>query len=145
MLFNIPFYCYEGKLLAETSAKVIVLYPNEQDILPLFEEILLQNVTGKTWIATSEWIKSKRLSSSKYAQILQGTMGFIQVFGEIPGFYEFLVKVKPQHQWSIIATTHLNDSKVNNTLQLFSKQLFLLEVKPGPLTKLQIMKIIIIQ
>ena len=137
VLLNIPFYCYEGKLLAETRAHVIILYSNEQDAFPLVEEILQQNVTGKTWIATSDWIKSKLYSSSKYAHILQGTMGFVQVFGEIPRFYEFLVKVKLQNQWSKIDIIHLKESKVNKTIQLFTKQPFCLEDKLGPLNKLQ--------
>ena len=132
VLFNIPFYCYEGKLLAETRAHVIILYSNEQDAFPLVEEILQQNVTGKTWIATSDWIKSKLYSSSNYAQILQGTMGFAQVFGGLSGFYEFLVKMKPQNQWSIIYSTHFNDSKVNNMLQLFTKNNILFGVESRP-------------
>uniref|UniRef100_A0A8C4PYG2 G-protein coupled receptors family 3 profile domain-containing protein n=1 Tax=Eptatretus burgeri TaxID=7764 RepID=A0A8C4PYG2_EPTBU len=74
----------------EKIQQFVILYSNEQDASPLIEELLLQNVTGKTWLGTSDWIRSKRYSSSHYAHILRGSMGFIQIFGEIPGFHEFL-------------------------------------------------------
>ena len=115
----------EGKLVAETNAHVIILYSTEQDAFPLIEEVLLQNVTGKTWIATSNWITSKRYITSRYAHILQGTIGFVQALSKIPGLYEFLVKVKPQHQWSTMNTIYHDDNQVNNTLQYFWKIKFI--------------------
>jgi len=103
----------------KTSARVIILYSSEADVLPLIEELLLQNVTGKTWIATSDWIKSQRYASSRYAHILEGTIGFVQTPGNIPGFYEFLVKLKPENQWSINNAIQINGNQVNNTLDIF--------------------------
>ena len=103
----------------KTSAHVIILYSSEADVLPLIEELLLQNVTGKTWIATSDWIKSQRYASSRYAHILEGTIGFVQTPGKMPGFYEFLVKLKPENQWSINNTVSINVNQVNNTLDIF--------------------------
>uniref|UniRef100_UPI00358F0633 extracellular calcium-sensing receptor-like n=1 Tax=Myxine glutinosa TaxID=7769 RepID=UPI00358F0633 len=84
-----------GDLLNETKAKVLLVFSNEAEFLPLALEAVRRNVTGKIWLATETWVTSSTLSSPEYAPSFKGSIGLALRRGEIPGLEEFLLKIRP--------------------------------------------------
>ncbi|XP_029435603.1 extracellular calcium-sensing receptor-like [Rhinatrema bivittatum] len=78
-----------------SSANAIVVFSGDTKLVPVMDEMLRQNVTGKIWIASEAWSTSSLLSQQKYAGILSGTIGFALHSGEMPGFKEFLISTYP--------------------------------------------------
>uniref|UniRef100_A0A3Q3BDE1 Vomeronasal 2, receptor 1 n=1 Tax=Kryptolebias marmoratus TaxID=37003 RepID=A0A3Q3BDE1_KRYMA len=46
------------KTVAESTAKIIVVFSSDVDLSPLITELLHQNVTNRTWIASEAWVTS---------------------------------------------------------------------------------------
>ena len=44
--------------VVEDTAKIIVVFSSDVDLSPLITELLRQNVTNRTWIATEAWVTS---------------------------------------------------------------------------------------
>ncbi|XP_069464362.1 extracellular calcium-sensing receptor-like [Ambystoma mexicanum] len=78
-----------------STANVIVIFSSEAGLTPLMEEMVRQNVTGKTWIASEAWSTSSLLSMERYWDILAGTIGFAIHSGEMPGFEAHLTSINP--------------------------------------------------
>uniref|UniRef100_A0A8C4QM07 Vomeronasal 2, receptor 1 n=1 Tax=Eptatretus burgeri TaxID=7764 RepID=A0A8C4QM07_EPTBU len=85
-----------GRIVQRTKANTILLYTNEPDLFPFVEEIIMRNITDKTWLATHPWVSSPILGKKRYAEIFQGSIGFILRRGIVPGLQEFLKSLKPQ-------------------------------------------------
>uniref|UniRef100_A0A8D2LR03 Receptor ligand binding region domain-containing protein n=1 Tax=Varanus komodoensis TaxID=61221 RepID=A0A8D2LR03_VARKO len=83
------------KVVKETNATVIVVYSSDIDFHPLVEELMISNVTGKTWIASEAWVTSALIAKPEYFSLLGGAIGFGIKRGEIPGFKEFLLDLHP--------------------------------------------------
>ncbi|XP_030044047.1 extracellular calcium-sensing receptor-like [Microcaecilia unicolor] len=77
--------------IRSSTANAIVVFSGSLELIPLMDEMVRQNVTGKIWIASDAWSTSSFLSQQKYTGILFGTIGFALHSGEIPGFKEFLM------------------------------------------------------
>ncbi|KAM4749225.1 extracellular calcium-sensing receptor-like [Rhinophrynus dorsalis] len=86
---------YLSKIIAESTARVIVVFSSGSNLLPVVEELLKHNITGRTWVASESWSTSVLVSKEKYWSILQGTIGFALHSGQIPGFKEFLNSADP--------------------------------------------------
>ncbi|XP_069072180.1 extracellular calcium-sensing receptor-like [Pleurodeles waltl] len=84
-----------AQVMKNSTANVIVVFSNDANFVPIVDELLRQNVTGKVWIASEAWSTSSLLSKKKYYGILAGTIGFAVHSGEIPGFSEHLNNVHP--------------------------------------------------
>ncbi|XP_029435608.1 extracellular calcium-sensing receptor-like [Rhinatrema bivittatum] len=83
------------QVIRNSTVKAIIVFSGESELVPVMDEMLRQNVTGKIWIASEAWSTSSLLSQKKYAGILSGTIGFALHSGEIPGFKEFLMNAYP--------------------------------------------------
>ncbi|MFT7803150.1 extracellular calcium-sensing receptor-like [Arapaima gigas] len=83
------------KTIRESSAQVIVAFAIEEDIHPLIQEIVLQNVTGKQWVASEAWVTSTLISTQENYASLSGTIGFAIRRAEIPKLKDFLESVDP--------------------------------------------------
>uniref|UniRef100_A0A8C4NPC1 G-protein coupled receptors family 3 profile domain-containing protein n=1 Tax=Eptatretus burgeri TaxID=7764 RepID=A0A8C4NPC1_EPTBU len=90
-------------LLNETKAKVLLVFSNEAEFLPLALEAVRRNVTGKIWLATETWVTSSTLSSPDYAPSFKGSIGLALRRGKIPGLQEFLLKIRPGIRFSLDA------------------------------------------
>uniref|UniRef100_A0A8C4RC62 Receptor ligand binding region domain-containing protein n=1 Tax=Eptatretus burgeri TaxID=7764 RepID=A0A8C4RC62_EPTBU len=76
-------------------ASVIVVFSAERRFSPFVEELWKRNITGKIWIASEAWATFKPYTSQRFSHIFQGSIGFALRHGSIPGFYEFLVTLRP--------------------------------------------------
>ncbi|XP_026783475.3 extracellular calcium-sensing receptor [Pangasianodon hypophthalmus] len=81
------------KMIRDSSARVLVTFATEEDMEPVLEEVVRQNVTGRLWVASEAWVTST-LISNKYP-FLSGTMGFAIRRAEIPGLKDFLHSLQP--------------------------------------------------
>ncbi|XP_075434012.1 extracellular calcium-sensing receptor-like [Ascaphus truei] len=79
-----------SRVIAESNANVVVVFSNDLNFIPVVEELLRRNVTGKSWVASESWSTSSLVSKEQYWGILWGTIGFALHSGHIPGFREFL-------------------------------------------------------
>lgn len=46
------------KTVAESTAKIIVVFSSDVDLSPLITGLIQHNVTNRTWIASEAWITS---------------------------------------------------------------------------------------
>ncbi|KAM4675876.1 extracellular calcium-sensing receptor-like [Discoglossus pictus] len=83
------------QVIKESTAKVIVAFSNAIDLVPLFDEMLSQNVTGRVLVASESWSTSALFSMGKYSRLLSGTIGLSLLRGSISGFKEFLNRIHP--------------------------------------------------
>ncbi|XP_075061822.1 extracellular calcium-sensing receptor-like [Mixophyes fleayi] len=85
-----------SKVIAESNATAIVVFSSGSNLLPVVEELLRRNITGKIWIASESWSTSTLVAKEKYWGILQGTIGFALHSGQIPGFENVLNAANPK-------------------------------------------------
>ncbi|XP_078524855.1 extracellular calcium-sensing receptor-like [Lissotriton helveticus] len=83
------------KVISRTSANAIILFSSDNLLIPLMDELVRQNMTGKTWIASEAWSTSPLLSVERYSGILSGSIGFAIHSGAIPGFKEHFTSIHP--------------------------------------------------
>ncbi|XP_077104630.1 olfactory receptor CW1 [Siphateles boraxobius] len=84
------------KTIRDSTALVLVVFAIEEDIKPVVDEIVRQNVTGKQWVASEAWVTSTLISTKKNYPSLSGTIGFAIRRAEIPGLKQFLESIQPQ-------------------------------------------------
>ncbi|XP_053575468.1 uncharacterized protein LOC128664684 [Bombina bombina] len=90
--YNTPYIVH---VIKESTAKAVVVFSTDLSLIPLFDEILKQNVTGRIWIASEAWASFAYLFTEKYSRILVGTIGFAFHTEEMPGFYDFIGQIQP--------------------------------------------------
>uniref|UniRef100_A0A4W3GBY7 G-protein coupled receptors family 3 profile domain-containing protein n=1 Tax=Callorhinchus milii TaxID=7868 RepID=A0A4W3GBY7_CALMI len=80
-----------------SSAKVIVAFSCDRNIAPLLDEIVQQNVTDRTWLASVGWSTSGPLFiiRKKYIKHWTGTIGITLPLCNIEGLQEFLFQLHP--------------------------------------------------
>ncbi|XP_069072170.1 extracellular calcium-sensing receptor-like [Pleurodeles waltl] len=92
----------EAQLLAKairgSSANAIILFSSDNLLIPLMDELVGQNMTGRIWIASEAWSTSPLLSVEKYSSILSGSIGFAIHSGDIPGFKEHFTSIHPSEE-----------------------------------------------
>ncbi|XP_031754132.1 extracellular calcium-sensing receptor-like [Xenopus tropicalis] len=81
------------KTIKNSSANVLIVFSVDFYLFPLLDEMLKQNVTGKTFVASEAWSISNLLAVNKYVSLLSGTIGFAFFSSEIKGLQEFLNSV----------------------------------------------------
>ncbi|XP_061493103.1 vomeronasal type-2 receptor 1-like isoform X2 [Rhineura floridana] len=84
-----------AEIVHDTNATVIVVYSSDIDFHPLLEELMISNISSKTWIASEAWVTSALIARPEYFPLLGGAIGFGVKRGEIPGLKEFLLDVRP--------------------------------------------------
>ncbi|XP_073402818.1 extracellular calcium-sensing receptor-like [Dendrobates tinctorius] len=83
------------KVIKKSTAKVVVVFCNDVDLMPILNEWLKQNVSKKIFIASDAWSTTNIFSTVKFSKLLYGTIGFAFSSGTIPGLKEFLNNVHP--------------------------------------------------
>ncbi|KAM4675877.1 extracellular calcium-sensing receptor-like [Discoglossus pictus] len=83
------------QVIKESTAKVIVAFSAAIDLVPIFDEMLSQNVTGRVLVASEGWSTSTLFKVAKYSQLLSGTIGLSLYSETIPEFKLFLNRIHP--------------------------------------------------
>ncbi|XP_077327766.1 extracellular calcium-sensing receptor-like [Lithobates pipiens] len=83
------------KVIKESTAKVVLIFSTDPEMVPLLDEMLVQNVTGKIFVASEAWSTSNLLSDRKYSSLLSGSIGFSFHSSVIPNFKHFLNSIQP--------------------------------------------------
>ncbi|XP_054901531.1 extracellular calcium-sensing receptor-like [Poeciliopsis prolifica] len=78
-----------------STARVVIVFAHEIHMIQLMEEVAQQNVTGRQWIASETWTSAAVLQTLELTPYLSGTLGIAIRRGEIPGFLDFLLKIRP--------------------------------------------------
>ncbi|XP_075433989.1 extracellular calcium-sensing receptor-like [Ascaphus truei] len=78
------------KVIRQSTAKVVLVFSTDFDMIPLLDGMLMQNVTGKTFVASEAWSISNVLRVEKYSAILSGCIGFAFYSSDMAGFREYL-------------------------------------------------------
>ncbi|XP_050991644.1 extracellular calcium-sensing receptor-like [Labeo rohita] len=99
-------------VIQASTARVVVVFSTEAYLLPLMDEVALQNVTGKQWIASEAWATSPVFHTQRLLPFLGGTLGIAIRRGEIQGLREFLYYLRPD-----------NNPK-NNMIRIFWENMF---------------------
>ncbi|XP_069463333.1 extracellular calcium-sensing receptor-like [Ambystoma mexicanum] len=93
------------RVIISSTADAIVIFALDTGLAPLLNELALQNVTQKVWIASEGWSTSSLFSIKKYRDLLTGTIGFAVHHGEMPGFQEHFTSIQPSSQsWDIFVS-----------------------------------------
>lgn len=80
----------------ESTAKIIMVFSSDVDLSPLLDELLRQNVTNRTWIASEAWVTSAAIARHPgVQQVLAGTLGFGLHRADIPGLQRHLLEIDP--------------------------------------------------
>ncbi|XP_060734693.1 vomeronasal type-2 receptor 1 [Tachysurus vachellii] len=82
--------------IMDSTAKIVVVFSSDVDLGPLVEELLLNNVTNRTWIASENWVTSALISRQpNVMSLLSGTIGFAITRAQVPGLLEHLLNIDP--------------------------------------------------
>ncbi|KAL1256610.1 hypothetical protein QQF64_012155 [Cirrhinus molitorella] len=100
------------RVIQASTARVVVVFSTSSFLIPLMEEVVLQNMTGRQWIASEAWTTSPVYHAPRFLPILGGTLGIAIRRGEIEGLHEFLLRIRPS-----------NDKK-NSIVRIFWENMF---------------------
>ncbi|XP_018416462.1 PREDICTED: extracellular calcium-sensing receptor-like [Nanorana parkeri] len=91
-----------SQVIKDSTAQAIVVFSTDVYLLTILDQLLKQNITEKTWVASEAWSTSSLLTSEKYSKILAGTIGFAFYSGNIPGLKQYLDHVNPSElpEWA---------------------------------------------
>ncbi|XP_016110653.1 extracellular calcium-sensing receptor-like [Sinocyclocheilus grahami] len=99
-------------VIQASTARVVVVFSTEAYLLPLMDEVALQNVTGRQWIASEAWATSPVFHTQRLLPFLGGTLGIAIRRGEIQGLREFLYYLRP------------DSNPRNNMVRIFWEKMF---------------------
>ncbi|KAM4675879.1 extracellular calcium-sensing receptor-like [Discoglossus pictus] len=83
------------KTVRESTAKAIVVFSTDAEMVPFLDEMLLQNVSRRIFVASEAWSMSDLLLVKKYSSLLSGTIGFAFHSSTIPEFKGYLNSINP--------------------------------------------------
>ncbi|KAG1944622.1 vomeronasal type-2 receptor 1 [Pimephales promelas] len=108
-----------AQTVLDSTAKIIVVFSSDVDLKPLLDELLRNNITNRTWIASEAWVTSAAISRHPdILPVLGGTIGFAVKQAEIPGLKEHLLGVSPYNDtlteefWGIVFNCTLSYRQV---------------------------------
>ncbi|KAK0156299.1 Vomeronasal type-2 receptor 1 [Merluccius polli] len=81
--------------VVESTAKIIVVFSSDVNLSPLIAELLRNNVTNRTWIASEAWVTSALINQPGISSVLGGTLGFGVRRADIPGLRDHLLDLDP--------------------------------------------------
>ncbi|KAA0714831.1 Extracellular calcium-sensing receptor [Triplophysa tibetana] len=84
-------------VIQDSTGMVVVVFSTSSYLLPLVDEMLLKNVTGRQWIASEAWATSPVLLDPRLMPVLGGTLGIAIRRGEIEGIGDFLLHLRPDN------------------------------------------------
>ncbi|XP_051952885.1 extracellular calcium-sensing receptor-like [Xyrauchen texanus] len=100
------------RVIQASTARVLVVFSTEAYLFPLMDEVALQNVMGRQWIASEAWANSPVFHTQHLLPFLGGTLGIAIRRGEIQGLSKFLLHLRPD-----------NDAR-NNMVRIFWENMF---------------------
>ncbi|XP_026169609.1 extracellular calcium-sensing receptor-like [Mastacembelus armatus] len=111
-------------VMRKSTARVVIAFAHEGQMIDLMEEVVRQNVTGLQWIASEGWTSVAVLQTPEFMPYLGGTLGIAIRRGEIPGLRDFLLQIHPD--------LHQNNSYGNNLVNQFWEYTFECRFAPPP-------------
>nr|XP_029527977.1 extracellular calcium-sensing receptor-like [Oncorhynchus nerka] len=108
--------------IKSSSARVVVVFSVEAYLLPLVDEVVVQNVKGLQWIASEAWSSSSVFHTPRLMPYLGGTLGIAIRRGEIPGLRDFLLSIRPND--------HPDNNPGNNMVRQFWEAVFGCRLEP---------------
>uniref|UniRef100_A0A3P8VXJ5 Extracellular calcium-sensing receptor-like n=1 Tax=Cynoglossus semilaevis TaxID=244447 RepID=A0A3P8VXJ5_CYNSE len=111
-------------VMRESTARVVIVFAHESHMLNLMVEVIRQNLTGLQWIASEAWSSAVVLQKPHLMPYLGGTLGITIRRGNLTGFRNFLLKIRPD--------LHHNSSSGNNMVNQFWENIFQCRFKPPP-------------
>ncbi|XP_063348590.1 extracellular calcium-sensing receptor-like [Pelmatolapia mariae] len=81
--------------LQRSTARVVVAFAKDVNLLDLFLELTRRNMTGIQWVVSEAWMTATQLTTPDFHNLLEGTLGFSFPGVSIPGLKEFLLNVRP--------------------------------------------------
>ncbi|KAM4590215.1 extracellular calcium-sensing receptor-like [Fundulus diaphanus] len=81
--------------MKKSTARVVIVFAHQINMIQLMEEVVKQNVTGLQWIASEAWSSAAVLQTPRFMPYLGGTLGVAIRRGEILGLRDFLLRTKP--------------------------------------------------
>ncbi|KAL4597489.1 hypothetical protein GN956_G26003 [Arapaima gigas] len=81
--------------ILRSTARVIVVFSPSSYLVPLADELVVQQVKERQWIASEAWATSSAFHTNQLLSILGGTLGIAIRRGEIKGLREFLLQLLP--------------------------------------------------
>lgn len=84
--------------IQSSTARVVVTFAIAPDIVVLFKEVVVQNVTNRQWIATEAWSTSIQFFDQASIPLLAGTIGFALRRADIHGLGAYLAQLSPVKQ-----------------------------------------------
>ncbi|KAM4013560.1 extracellular calcium-sensing receptor-like [Anomaloglossus baeobatrachus] len=82
-------------VIKKSKATAIIVYSTMENLISLMEEPSFNNITDKIWFATSSCSITSDFPRINILTTLNGSLGYAQPSGKIPGFKEFLQSVHP--------------------------------------------------
>ncbi|KAM5170522.1 extracellular calcium-sensing receptor-like [Mantella aurantiaca] len=86
---------YIVNVIKKSTANTVIIFSNDIDFVPILDEMLMQNITSKMFIASEAWSTSTLGPMTRFSNLLLGTVGFAFYSGTIPEFQAFLNKIHP--------------------------------------------------
>ncbi|XP_068129471.1 extracellular calcium-sensing receptor-like [Hyperolius riggenbachi] len=90
-------------VIKESTATAIFAFVVDVDMVPIMNEMLNQNVSGKIFVANAGWAQTTLFSLGKYFKVLSGAVGLGTSNPKIPGFSGFLLTAEDssnlQQKW----------------------------------------------
>ncbi|KAF7218583.1 extracellular calcium-sensing receptor-like [Nothobranchius furzeri] len=112
-------------VIKTSAARVVIVFAHEIHTVRLTEEVLLQNVTDRQWIASEAWATAAVLQTSRFMPYLGGTLGIAIRRGEIPRLKDFLLQIHPDK----------NNNYKNNLIKQFWEHTFNCRFNQGDLVE----------
>ncbi|XP_068173784.1 extracellular calcium-sensing receptor-like [Antennarius striatus] len=88
-------------VVTTSTARVVMVFAHEFNIIHLMEEVARQNITGLQWIASEAWSTAAGLQTPHFMPYLSGTLGIAIRQGKMPGLREFLLQIRPYQNDSV--------------------------------------------
>ncbi|XP_063785742.1 extracellular calcium-sensing receptor-like [Pseudophryne corroboree] len=86
------------KVIKESSVTVVIIFASDANLVPIMSEMLKQQIKGKIFVSNGGWSMSNLFLAGSFSQVLSGSIGLFINNRVIPGFSEYLNKVRPRSE-----------------------------------------------
>ncbi|KAM9733896.1 extracellular calcium-sensing receptor-like [Menidia menidia] len=110
------------EVMKKSTARVVIAFAHQTNMIQLMEEVVKQNVTGLQWMASEAWTAAAVLQIPRFMPYLGGTLGIAIRRGEISGLRKFLLETRPD----------FNHGNGNSMVNKFWEYTFQCRFEPPP-------------